>query len=188
MGLSWMEGLIWFYTVQGHLGQQMGPPTCSSLASQASAVEIGDKAMADLKKKQKNKTLFICLAFLLSVSLREASRYSRVPRSESIITASLCMHARVCVHRPVCTHVGACVFFERLFDICSFYFKLGLDFNAINLKMSFKSQVKVVHNSLVHSLSPNFIEVSFTVLFWVCRALWVLTNVSPHVTSTTITI
>jgi len=50
MGLSWMEGLIWFYTIQGHLGQQMGPPTCSSLASQASAVEIGDKAMADLKK------------------------------------------------------------------------------------------------------------------------------------------
>ena len=69
------------------------------------------------------------------------------------------MHARVCVHRPVCTSVGACVFFERLFDICSFYFKYELDFNAINLKMSFKSKVKVVHNSLVHSLSPNFIEV-----------------------------
>ena len=55
--------------------------------------------------------------------------------------------------------MGVCVFFECLFDICSFYFKFGLDFNAINLKVSFKSKVKVVHNSLVHSLSPNFIEV-----------------------------
>ena len=65
----------------------------------------------------------------------------------------------VCVHRPICAYVGVCVFFECLFDICSFYFKFGLDFNAINLKVSFKSKVKVVHNSLVHSLSPNFIEV-----------------------------
>ena len=55
VGLSWMEGLIWFYTIQGHLGQQMGPPTCSGLASQASAVEIGDKAMADKKKQNKTK-------------------------------------------------------------------------------------------------------------------------------------
>ena len=69
------------------------------------------------------------------------------------------MHVCVCVHRPICAYVGVCVFFECLFDICSFYFKFGLDFKAINLKVSFKSKVKVVHNSLVHSLSPNFIEV-----------------------------
>ena len=68
MRLSWTEGLIWFYTIQGHQGQQMDPPTCSSLASQASAVEIGGKAMADLKKnKQTRPYLFVLLSSFVFV-------------------------------------------------------------------------------------------------------------------------
>ena len=55
---SWRRGLIWFYTTQGHLGQQMEPSTHSSLASEASAVGAGDKAMAD-----KKTYLFVLLSF-----------------------------------------------------------------------------------------------------------------------------
>ena len=144
----------------------MDPPTCSSLASQASAVEIGGKAMADLKKTNKQDLIYLsCFPPLYLFRLFKGSfqvflgPQVRVPHNSTIVHACTCVCVCVCVPRPICAYVGVCVFFECLFDICSFYFKFGLDFNAINLKVSFKSKVKVVHNSLVHSLSPNFIEV-----------------------------
>ena len=68
--LSWTEGLIWFYTIQGHLGQQMDFPHAPVQPPRLLQWRLEAKPWLIKKNKQTRPYLFVLLSsfvFVLSI-------------------------------------------------------------------------------------------------------------------------